>query len=272
MSKGMQSLLLLLVAGVIVAALTLWRAGLLRPGGPEVPVALEPELPVSEVNAPPELENRYPLDSKVLPRPLKAQEIRKALIDLVGREAIARLLQIDDFPRRVVATVDSLGRPHAPHLLWPVNPTPDRFTVEDADGPVIAADNASRHTPFVLLAESVDSRRMVDLYVRMYPMLQAAYEELGFPGRYFNDRAIAVIDLLLATPELDYPLQLQLTEVRGLIPSLRPWTRYEFADPALESLSSGQKMLLRVGLVNQRRLKGKLAEIRAEIVKRRPAR
>lgn len=268
----MQSLLLLLVAGAIVAVLTLWRAGLLRPGVPEVPVALEPELPVSEVNALAEPENRYPLDSKVLPRPFKAKEIRKALIDLVRREPFARHLQTDDFPRRVVATVDSLGRPHAPHLLWPVNPAPDRFTVEDDDGPVIAADNASRYTPFVLFAVGLDSRRLVDLYVRMYPMLQAAYEELGFPGRYFNDRAIAVIDLLLATPELDYPLQLQLTEVRGLIPSLRPWSRYEFADPALESLSSGQKMLLRVGLVNQRRLKEKLADIRAEIVKRRPAR
>jgi hypothetical protein len=272
MTKGMQSVLLLLVAGVIVAALTLWRAGLLRPGAPEVPVALEPELQVSQVEALPEAATSYPLETQALPRPLKAREIRKALTDLLGRDATARFLQIDDFPRRVVATVDNLGRPHAPHLLWPVNPTPDRFTVDDSDGPVIAADNADRYTPFVLLAESADARRMVDLYVRMYPTLQAAYEELGFPGRYFNDRVIAVIDLLLATPELDYPLQLQLTEVRGLIPSLRPWTRYEFADPALESLSSGQKMLLRVGLVNQRRLKGKLAEIRAEIVKRRPAR
>lgn len=268
----MQSLLLLMVAGVIVAALTLWRAGLLRPGGPEVPVALEPELAVSEVNALPEPPSSYPLDSSSLQGPLRAQEIRKALIGLVGRAAIARFVQIDDFPRRVVTTIDSLGRPHAPHLLWPVSPTPDRFTVEDADGPVIAADNAGRYTTFVLLAQSANSRRMVDLYVRMYPMLQSAYEELGFPGRYFNDRVIAVMDLLLATPEPDYPVQLELTEVRGLIPSLRPWTRYEFADPALESLSSGQKMLMRVGLVNQRRLKVKLAEIRAEIVKRRPTR
>jgi hypothetical protein len=44
--------------------------------------------------------------------------------------------------------------------------------------------------------------------------------------------------------------------------------RYEYADPALESLSSGQKILLRIGAVNARRLKAKLTEFRAELVKR----
>jgi hypothetical protein len=44
--------------------------------------------------------------------------------------------------------------------------------------------------------------------------------------------------------------------------------RYEFADPALESLTSGQKILLRVGPVNERRLKEKLAQIRTELARR----
>jgi hypothetical protein len=56
--------------------------------------------------------------------------------------------------------------------------------------------------------------------------------------------------------------------VKGPIPSVRPWVRYQYSDPALESLSSGQKILVRSGAVNQRRLKGKLAEFRAELVKR----
>jgi hypothetical protein len=48
--------------------------------------------------------------------------------------------------------------------------------------------------------------------------------------------------------------------------------RYEYADPDLESLSAGQKILVRVGSVNQRRLKAKLAEFRQELVKRAPTR
>jgi hypothetical protein len=63
-------------------------------------------------------------------------------------------------------------------------------------------------------------------------------------------------------------MAVQLTEVKGPIPSLRPWARYEFANPALESLSSGQKIMLRVGSVNQNRLKARLSAVRQEIIKR----
>ena len=201
--------------------------------------------------------------------PLEAADIGAALTELLGRKAVLSFFQVEDFPRRFVATVDNLGRAHAPPLLWPVNPMAGRFTVEERDGAtVIAPDNSSRYTPFVLLAETVDIRRAVDLYVRMYPLLQRTYEELGYPKRYFNDRLIAVIDQLLATPVREEPLKLELTDVKGPIPSERPWVRYQYADPELESLSAGQKILLRVGPVNARRLKAKLAEIREELVRR----
>ena len=47
--------------------------------------------------------------------------------------------------------------------------------------------------------------------------------------------------------------------------------RYEFTDPALESLAAGQKMLVRSGPVNQRRLNAKLQEIRRLISANPPA-
>jgi hypothetical protein len=45
---------------------------------------------------------------------------------------------------------------------------------------------------------------------------------------------------------------------------------YEFADPKLESLSAGQKILLRMGRTNQLKLKAKLKEIRQAIVSLQP--
>jgi hypothetical protein len=38
--------------------------------------------------------------------------------------------------------------------------------------------------------------------------------------------------------------------------------RYQFVDPSLESLSAGQKILVRVGPANERILKRKLSEVR----------
>lgn len=272
MTKDMQALVLLAMVGTVVAGLTLWRMGLM-PRAQEAVLAPEVSVQTEAAATPAEMRVEYPLGALPLGSALSAQGLARALTELLGGQAAADMLQLEDFARRFVATVDNLARPHAPALAWPVNPTPERFSVKRVRrGSVIAPENADRYTPFVLLAEAVDTSRAVDLYVRAYPLLQQSYEELGFPDRYFNDRLIAVIDLLLATPQTGYPVQLRLVEVKGPVASLRPWVRYEFADPALESLSAGQKILIRVGPVNQRRLKAKLAEIRGELASRAPKR
>ncbi len=188
-----------------------------------------------------------------------------ALVALLGKKPVLSLLQTDGFVRRVVATVDNLARAHAAPRLWPVNPMPGRFAVT-ADN-IVKPNNDERYTAFVLLVESVDTARAVALYVRLYPLFQRAYVELGYPDGYFNDRLVAVIDTLLATPIPLGPRKVELTQIRGEIKSERPWVRYQFSDPALESLTSGQKMLLRSGAVNQRRLRAKLTEIRALLVR-----
>lgn len=106
------------------------------------------------------------------------------------------------------------------------------------------------------------------LYVRLYPLFLQAYEELGYPGKSFNDRLVKVIDQLLETPELTGQVKLTLTQVQGPIPSTRPWVRYEFADASLEARPAGQKILLRMGGTNMRALKAKLAEFRDRIAAR----
>jgi hypothetical protein len=256
------------VAAAVLAAALAWRFWPTPAAPPQAPPGAQAPAPAASAASAPAPE-KPSLEVPVAATPLAPEDIPNELTELVGRKAVATFLQLDDFPRRLVATVDNLGRAHAPLMVWPVNPTPDKFLVQQADAStVINPDNAARYTPFVLLTETVDVGRAVDLYVRMYPLLQSSYEQLGFPNKKFNGRLVEVIDLLLATPEPPDPVKVTLTEVKGPIPSVRPWVRYQYADPALESLSAGQKILVRSGAVNERRLKGKLAEFRAELVKR----
>lgn len=77
-----------------------------------------------------------------------------------------------------------------------------------------------------------------------------------------------VIGPLLATPGVDEPIQVQLTEVKGSIASLQPWVRYAFDNPAFEPLSAGQKIMLCAGAVNEGRLKAQLTAIRQQLIKR----
>jgi hypothetical protein len=47
---------------------------------------------------------------------------------------------------------------------------------------------------------------------------------------------------------------------------VRPKVLYEFEDPALEDLSAGRKIMLRIGPENASAMKAKLREIRRELV------
>lgn len=268
--------LVVLVLVVLAGAGGAWwwqqaQAPVVTPAAPPAvtsapPVAAAPlALPASEPASGPQnpVETLAPPEAALPALAGSDDHVARALGELLGARDMAAFLQMDGLVRRVVATVDNLGREHAPARLWPVHPTPERFAVVGSD-PVqtIGLDNAARYGALVRWIESVDMERAVALYARLYPLFQQAYEELGYPGRYFNDRLVAVIDHLLQAPEPASPVAVKLTEVKGDVPSTRPWVRYEFADPQLQSLSSGQKIMVRVGLENERRLKARLKALR----------
>ena len=236
---------------------------------PAPPIATQPAVEVQAPQAPPSTpaasaaigEVQHPIEAPT--EPGAASDPKAALTDLFGARTALSMFHLDDFPRRFAATVDNLGRSSAPSRVWPVVSPSGRFLVErSGDGEVIAADNSLRYTPFVLMVESVDAAHAVATYRRLYPLLQQAYEDLGYPGRYFNDRVVAVIDVLLATPAIDARPKVHLPAIDPSVHPERPWVLYQFDDPALESLTAGQKMLLRMGPENERRLKARLVEFR----------
>lgn len=182
--------------------------------------------------------------------------MRESLIGLMGDRAFAEIVVPRHLIRRIVATVDNLPRATAPTRVWPLDPVPGRFVTLDAgDEPVLDARNFARYTPYVRVLEAIDVPALVFAYVRLYPLFQRAYEELGFPEQYFNDRLMQALADLLEAPELEGPIEL-----------IRPKIVYEFADPDLETRSAGQKILMRMGSENASRVKAKLRELRRAII------
>jgi hypothetical protein len=270
------------VLAVVAGAWIWWPAT----PSPELPAAAPPVAAVTPepaspavAAAPVEPAARYPLEAasgpsasaplEPLPPLADADDfVTRALTDLLGRRAVLQVLQSDQFVQRVVATVDNLPNKHASARLWPVNPAAGRFgALQQGGSLVIDPDNARRYLPLVLFVETVDPTRAAALYRRLYPLFQQAYRELGYPRGHFNDRLVEVIDHLLRTPQVEGPIELTLVEIKGPYASAAPWLNYEFADPALQSLSAGQRALLRAGVVNQRRLLTWLAALRSQIAR-----
>jgi hypothetical protein len=280
MKSSTKGLLVVLVVLALALAWWWWRESSAPPAPPPAPPVIQPVEPAapaaSAASAAASAAIAFPVEPEpsasqpafVMPMPDKADGMVQAeLTDLAGREGVLTFLQIDGFARRAVATVDNLDRKHAPARVWPVNPTPGRFSASGPEGArVIDVDNALRYAPFVQFVESIDMARAAALYRWMYPLFQRSYEELGYPRSYFNDRLVQVIDHLLQTPVPQQPVAVKLLEIKGPVGSERPWVHYQFVDPALEQASAGQKMLMRVGAVNQRRLQARLAEFRDALV------
>ena len=181
---------------------------------------------------------------------------RESIVSLIGRKAFEERVVPDQLIRRIVVTVDNLPRPTASRRTMPLDAVPGAFRVAGSgEASVIDAANFARYAPFVRVMDSIDARALVYSYARAYPLFQRAYEELGYPGKHFNDRLVEALDDMLAAPELGAPAAL-----------VQPRVLYEFADPDLEARSAGQKILLRMGGENALRVKAKLRELRREIL------
>jgi hypothetical protein len=234
------------------------------------PAQAEPQIRHAIEEARPETTGEPAKEAAPLP-PLGESDktVLDALAGLVGRRSVGALLEDTGIVRRVVATVDNLPRKKASPRVWPVRPTAGRFTTTARnEGVYLSLENDRRYEPLLQVMESADTGKLVAFYVRLYPLFQQAYAELGYPNRYFNDRLIEVIDHLLATPELTGPVKLVPPDVKGPIKLERPWVMYEFADPDLEARSAGQKILLRMGAGNAGRVKAKLRDFRRQLTQR----
>lgn len=215
------------------------------------PPAVEPRHPVEaiEAEAVPEAEPLPPLaDSD--------ESVAEALLALFDSEALGAVLIREQVVSRIVATVDSLDSRELAPLVMPVHPPSGTFQASEGEPLTISPDNFERYRPYVELVAELEVEAAVDFYRRHYPLFQQAYSELGYGDAYFNDRLVDTIDHLLATPQPAQPPVL-----------VKPEAVYLYQDEALEALSAGQKILIRMGPEQAAVVREKLQELRQAITR-----
>jgi hypothetical protein len=228
------------------------------PAKTEPPAAAAPAPPAATE---PAIRNPVPVPADVKPLPaLNASDpdVRDSIAGVFGAKSISQFLVPENIVRHIVVTVDNLPRKKVATELRPVKPTPGTtVTTTQGDITTLGSANYERYAPLIKVVRNTDTGVLVSVYFRLYPLFQQSYEDLGYPGQYFNDRLVEVIDDMLRAPEVQGPIELR-----------QPKVFYEYADPKLESLSAGQKLLLRMGPANEAIMKAKLRELRKAIVSR----
>ena len=273
MSKNLsKTVVLILLAAILAGALWIFRNDI-RPLADKAVVApaelavVEPEPVNQETLA--QSGPIHPVEPSGPAEPLQDElpvlpgldesdsEILQALIRTFGPD-VERVLVSQSLIDKFVATVDNLPDRYLAEKIRPVAVHPEAFAVDpaaDEEYFYLSPTNYKRYDPAVNLVTAVDLNKVAAMYRRYYPLFQESYVRLGYPKGYFNDRVVEVIDHLLETPEVEEPVLL-----------VRPHVLYRFADPELEALSSGQKILIRMGAEHESKIKQVLKDLRALIV------
>ena len=225
-----------------------------EPPQPAVDVTPEIQHPIS---APQKEPAEAPVETET-EEPLPALEesddrIKEILSQIFGSDLVKQFFRQTGIIHRFVVTVDSIPKQEIPLRYRLLPPNSGKFLVlkDASDKMTIDPENFKRYDNFIQLLNKVDTQQFVKWYKHFYPLIQQDYDLLGYKDRYFNDRFIFVIDHLLETPE-----------VIGAIELVQPKVFYNYADPALQKLSAGQKTLIRIGPANTAIVKTKLTEIR----------
>lgn len=200
------------------------------------PAAVQPQPSQAAPQAP-----AHPVESAEPALPADPHAADAALFDemarLAGAPGLSKWIRPADLARHIVATVDALPRRQVPPAVLPTMPIPGSFLVAPASGGhVMAAANARRYLPWVHLLLSVDPSAAAGAYRHFLPLFERAYRELGYPGGDFNKRLVEAIDDALEAPQPALPPRL-----------LQPSVMWVYEDQELETLSAGQKILLRIG-------------------------
>lgn len=215
------------------------------PAPPPEPVVEEPPLPPLEES-----------DSLVI----------ETLSGLIGEAPVRQFMAHENVVPRLVATVNALSARQVPASIKAVegpggefqataDEDPTSVILNDAGDPipqyVLDPVNYQRYTPYVDALDAASAEQLVTAYREYQPLFDEAFSQLGYPEGDFEERLRAVIDELLATPDVTDPVRL-----------IKPEAFYLYAEEDLEALSAGQKTLVRMGPENAARVKAKLIEIR----------
>ncbi|TKB51789.1 DUF3014 domain-containing protein [Ferrimonas aestuarii] len=214
----------------------------LLPPEPEPEVTVEPE-PTPE-----------PVEPAVeLPRLSESDDFAKAQLNsLADGMQLGQFLIPDSLVRRFVSLVDNLAQGEVLRKQGPFKPLSEPFKAVEVSGQLyLDPDGHHRYDAYTSFLYRLDERALRDTFLLLEPLFEEAYSELGYEDS-FRNRLDDAIDLILSAPELDTALALESYSVN-----------YEYRDEDLQSLTDVEKMMLRMGPDNARKLKSTLRRFRA---------
>ncbi|MFB1015409.1 MAG: hypothetical protein ACI9C0_000260 [Alteromonadaceae bacterium] len=191
--------------------------------------------------------------------------LKEKLPSLTWRKELLKLVVDDNMIRRIVVFTDNFSKgtvtyKHSPLVL----PNSSFSAIEtqsfdDNNQQEWLWDNSSerRFSLYIDLIKSTDIESLISWYLEIKPLIDEAYDELGYPDDNFTDTLQTAIIRILDAELPKSPLKI-----------IRPSVMYKYQDSAIEALDDVDKLLLRLGKENLLIIKSTLLEFSEKLAEK----
>ncbi|MCG7563490.1 DUF3014 domain-containing protein [Pseudoalteromonas sp. McH1-42] len=166
------------------------------------------------------------------------------------------LVVTEDMIRRSVVFVDNLAQGKVAKKHFPVSKPKDSFMVIEDDIIITDPNSFERYTPYVNMLNAMSTAQLVRTYNKFRPLIGEAYEEIGYDSGEFDLTLQEALGELLETPIPETSL-----------PLLQESVTYKYAYAEWEQLSDAQKLFLRMGPENMKKMKKRLQDLKVALAK-----
>jgi hypothetical protein len=181
--------------------------------------------------------------------------IRDALKNASSILEFQNWLKEKDIIRRFVAVVDNIvnGENPAANLNF-LKPEKNFQIITHKQNLILDPNNYIRYDRTASIFDSLKIKTLLNLFYHIEPLLDETYQKMGYPGQYFRPALMRAIDIILDIPIIKVPIFLQKKVIT-----------YSFENQEFENLSPAQKLILRLGPENIRKIQKKCRDFGALI-------
>lgn len=164
---------------------------------------------------------------------------------------IAPMILKKDIARQFVVFVDNLAQGDIVHKASPLKGPDTQFTVSEITNKTyLNPDGYHRYDLYANFIEGLNDKDLVATYIELKPLFAEAFTELGYSDIDFDKRMQQAFSMVASAPIIEDPIELSSISVN-----------YKYVDPNLEALPSAQKLLIRMGPDNTRKIKAAIKKL-----------
>jgi len=194
------------------------------------------------------------VDIEVEPLPALSESddfVETKTLAIANGMKVAPMIVKKDIVRQFVVFVDNLAQGGLVHKASPLKGPDTSFTVSEiTDKIYLNPDSYHRYDLYANFVEGLSDEDLISTYTELKPLFAEAFAELGYRDIDFDKRMQEAFSMIASAPIIEDPIELSSISVN-----------YKYVDPKLEALPNAQKLLIRMGPENARKIKAAVKKL-----------